>query len=335
MPARLEEARLRAFGSHLLAKCAPQARDVRVERLRRRRRRRSVPQIWSIRASWETTSFACKSRMARSARGFCPPRSRSTPSRNATTGPRMPNSSPLRSPPPATSPPPVVSALRAGRCKRLLPFSAGSQPAHPILAAAVTARDRTTRGVEYDRFGEEDSGSRHDRRRRDAGTAGVATASDGAVRPDDRAIHGTGAVALERSDRVVRPHDIRADRRIAPAVASRRDPVLRPGDRANRLLPGGGVTTTRIVGFAAGHDLRLVRRRDRRGLRARTRARRWRDPRNGVATPKGRRRRMRRLEQREGRPTARRRQEHVVADAFNCAPWTRIGGARRETGGAR
>ena len=78
------------------------------------------------------------------------------------------------------------------------------------------------------------------------GTAGVATASDGAVRPDDRAIHGTGAVALERSDRVVRPDD-RADRRIAPAVASRRDPVLRPDDRANRLLPGGGVTTTRIV----------------------------------------------------------------------------------------
>ena len=78
------------------------------------------------------------------------------------------------------------------------------------------------------------------------GTAGVATASDGAVRPDDRAIHGTGAVALEHSDRVVRPDD-RADRSITATVASERDSVLRPDDRANRLLPGGAVTTTRIV----------------------------------------------------------------------------------------
>ena len=65
------------------------------------------------------------------------------------------------------------------------------------------------------------------------GTAGVATASDGAVRPDDRAIHGTGAVALERSDRVVRPDD-RADRRIAPR--SRAD-----------VIPSCGRTTARTV----------------------------------------------------------------------------------------
>ena len=78
------------------------------------------------------------------------------------------------------------------------------------------------------------------------GTAGAATASDGAVRPDDRAIHGTAAVALEHADRVVRPDD-RADRSITATVASEHDSVLRPDDRANRLLPGGAVTTTRIV----------------------------------------------------------------------------------------
>ena len=71
--------------------------------------------------------------------------------------------------------------------------------------------------------------------------AGGASAADGAVRPDDRANHGPGAVARTNvwvaGALVARPDD-RATHGPGAIEAARRDAVLRPDDRADRRLPG-------------------------------------------------------------------------------------------------
>jgi hypothetical protein len=60
--------------------------------------------------------------------------------------------------------------------------------------------------------------------------------ADSGVRPDDRAIHGPGAVAAGAPGELVRPDD-RADRTIAPAQPA----AVRPDDRADRRLLTIGV----------------------------------------------------------------------------------------------
>lgn len=60
---------------------------------------------------------------------------------------------------------------------------------------------------------------------------GGATAANGATRPDDRATHGPGAVALEQSDNVVHPNDRATHGPGAVTIRLMHD-VVRPDDRA-------------------------------------------------------------------------------------------------------
>ena len=108
----------------------------------------------------------------------------------------------------------------------------------------------------------------------------------GSTRPDDRATHGQGAIVLEQRTDVVRPDD-RARHGQGAIVLERRSDAVRPDDRATH---GQGAIEFEQVARAdqvpviargwlsvsAGHRIRLARRRDRRGCRARSRTdRRW------------------------------------------------------------
>ena len=129
----------------------------------------------------------------------------------------------------------------------------------------------------------------------------------GSTRPDDRATHGQGAIVLEQRTDVVRPDDrarhgqgaIVLEQRTTscvPTTAQARtgrdraraaNDVVRPDDRATH---GQGaiefeqvaradrdpVIAARRISVSAGRPIRLARRRDRRGCRARSRTdRRW------------------------------------------------------------
>ena len=91
--------------------------------------------------------------------------------------------------------------------------------------------------------------------------AAGAAAADG-VRPDDRDMHGPGAIAVAQRDIVVRPDD-RADRRLAGvAVAVAAQPAATEGfDWADAGV--GALATFGLVLLAGGVGAVALRRRPR------------------------------------------------------------------------
>ena len=78
-----------------------------------------------------------------------------------------------------------------------------------------------------------------------------AAAADGVARPDDRAAHGTGAIAQTNAwvtaGGVARPDD-RATHGPGAIESAQRDIVLRPDDRADRRLPNDAPLTQPTAG---------------------------------------------------------------------------------------
>ena len=107
--------------------------------------------------------------------------------------------------------------------------------------------------------------------------------ANAAIRPDDRATRGPGAVAVTNAwvvaESAARPDD-RPTHGVGAIEAARRDVVLRPDDRGDRRLPGtapvaqpvagkafdwvdagiGSAATFGVILLAAGASLMLVRR---------------------------------------------------------------------------
>lgn len=90
-------------------------------------------------------------------------------------------------------------------------------------------------------------------------SAGGAAAADGAMRPDDRATHGPGAMTAIQSDAVVRPDD-RADRRPPGSQVVLVTPTsVDPFDWADAGL--GALTTLGAVIVVGGAAILGLRRR--------------------------------------------------------------------------
>ena len=89
--------------------------------------------------------------------------------------------------------------------------------------------------------------------------AAGAAAADG-VRPDDRAMHGPGAIAVAQRDIVVRPDD-RADRRLAGVAVVAQPAATKGFDWADAGV--GALGTFGLVLLAGGVGVVALRRRPR------------------------------------------------------------------------
>ena len=88
-----------------------------------------------------------------------------------------------------------------------------------------------------------------------AGRHRGAAAADAVVRPDDRAVHGPGALAAAQRDVVLRPDD-RADRRL-PDDAPVRSPTNGAGSTMGRAGIGSAATLGLLLLLAGASVLRL------------------------------------------------------------------------------